>query len=289
MKLSIFPKAKALPKTKDEKIFHSKFASSPYLPEIVEITSDDELIEVVTSYAWSPAIYSSFRKRENFVSTDFMTLDIDDGLTIEEAEVRCNKFGKCFLILPTTSHTPEHNKFRLIFPLVRTITSLKQYTATWERLHKIFPELDKQCSDVCRFYFASSLDDGVFCAGPFLEPAEIINNKVDSVIKEWRLVDKEFYKDKNLLEIIYKEIPEKIPESVDNFLRNAPSGLPGSWRCSLNAFVFSLALMGVEEDKIVGIIEEVAPDPLDKRDINTITVALRDGKKAKELNESDNE
>ena len=287
MKISIFPKALSHPKTKEEKSFNAKFTSSPYPPEIVEINTEDELISLVTSKAWSPALFKNFRRKEDFLSTDFMVLDIDQGLTITEAETRCRKLGKCFLILPTANHTPQQNRFRLIFPLVKTVRTMRQYSATWENLSTIFPELDKQCSDCCRFYFGSNMSDGVFCDGPMLEPVEIIDRTYDIVIKEWKIVDKEFYKGKNLLEVIYDEVPERIPDCVDFFLRNASEGIPGGWICALNAFVFTLALMGVEDDTIVTLVENLAPAPLDRKDTDQINRSLKDGKKAKVLREVD--
>lgn len=53
MKISIFPEAAPLPKSKAEKSKEAKYFSRPYLPEVVEVDTDEALLEVVTSFAWS--------------------------------------------------------------------------------------------------------------------------------------------------------------------------------------------------------------------------------------------
>ncbi len=281
MLLSIFPKAEPHPKTADEKAFQSRYSSTPHLPETLTVRNDDELISIITNNAWSPSVFRGARKIEHFISTDFMVLDIDDGLTIEQAELRCRNFGHCFLILPTTRHSPDLHKFRIIFPLVRTITTRGSFHATWDKLQWLFPELDSACRDCARFYFASTTEDGVFCEGKLLEPELDPKARANQelVIKEWRIVDKAFYEGKNLLEVIYGEtLPEKIPESVDFFLKNAGTGIGGGWRNALNAFVFTLSVHGVEDDKITDLVQTVAPETLDSRDKTTIKTAMRDGK-----------
>ena len=83
MKLSIFPKGKALP-TKAEKAKEARFTSKPFTPDIVEIFTDKDLIDVITKYCWSPFIFKEFRREDNFISVDFLVYDIYKGQTIEE-------------------------------------------------------------------------------------------------------------------------------------------------------------------------------------------------------------
>ncbi len=124
MKLSIFPKAEALPKSKEEKSRQAWYTSKPHLPEIINVSTDQELIDVICSSAWSPSIFDGFRNQNNFISTDFMVLDIDENMTIEEAEKVVHELDVCCLCIPSTSFTSDHHKFRLIFPLSRAITNL---------------------------------------------------------------------------------------------------------------------------------------------------------------------
>lgn len=280
MKISIFEKANFLPKNKDDKIALSKLASNPNLPTIINITTEEDLINAITLYGWSPSIFSGVRHNDNFISTDFMSLDIDSGLTIEEAEKRVQTLGLCCLCLPSPSHTETTHKFRLIFPLAKTILSREDFDSTWDFLQKQFPELDIQCSDYARWYAPSKMDDGFWQDGEFLIPKkapeakQIINNYKETQVE----VPSEL---KELVKFIYGKERDIIPESVEFFLTNAHTGLSGLWMNSLNSFVFSLALSGVDDIIIEKVLEDISPSELDKRDIYQIQRSIKDGKKAR--------
>jgi hypothetical protein len=291
MQISIFPKAKAHPdKTKvayqyyDKKRGHNvdvyeKQAASKVvnnsIPETVEVNTEDDLIEVVTKYAWSPATFNGSKVMENFIKTDFMVLDIDNGLTIDEAERITSEKNLSALCLPSPSHTEENHKFRLVFPLSWSIFDKPTFDATWKKLEEIFPDTDPQCKDCSRFYFASTMDDGFWNEGELFEPQEV---KVEvKRFTESNTVSTEKFEDKDVLTFLYNEIPERIPEAVSTFLENAHTGLPDGWIMPLNACCFTLALQGVTEEKIYSVIEKLAPEELDSRDIETIERAISDG------------
>jgi hypothetical protein len=281
MKLSIYPRVNFLPKNKDEKALQSKLASNPNLPQILEINTEEDLINAVTSYGWSPSIFSGVRHNDNFVSTDFMSLDIDSGLRIEDAEKRVQSLGLACLCLPSPSHTQELHKFRLIFPLAKTIFTPEDFDATWDFLQNQFPELDAQCSDYARWYAPSKMDDGFWQDGEFLVP------KKAPQIQQNFLNYKETQVDvpeglSEIIKLLYGKDRETIPESVEFFLTNAHTGLPGLWINALNSCVFSLALSGVDDTIIEEVIAKIAPEALDKRDLYQINRSIKDGKKAKQ-------
>lgn len=170
MRISIFPAAKAHPKNKDEKHAEAKKFSAPNIPKIVNIANDDQLVQFVTSHAWSPFIFDGTRKEENFVSTDFLVFDIDEGMTIPECEAIIAREKLCCLCLPSPSHTDEAQRFRIILPLARTITSLTTYAETWKRGAALFGVADEQCKDGCRGYFGCTTDDGFWLEGDFFTP-----------------------------------------------------------------------------------------------------------------------
>src|SRR5690606_4246917 len=107
------PHVSPLPQTKADKADAAKQAT---IPETVEITTEDDLIRIVENYVWSPSIFTGKRAKSNFKSSDFAVLDIDDGLTIQEAEEIITEANYACLCLPSMSHTEEHHRFRLIFP-----------------------------------------------------------------------------------------------------------------------------------------------------------------------------
>lgn len=120
MKISVFTQI-GLPKNKEEKRVLSKFSSYPHLPEEERVNNLDTLIHITTNWGWSPFTFKGHRKQDNFLSCDFAVLDIDDSLTIEDAKKRVKELNYLCICMPTASHTKELNKFRLIFPLSKSI------------------------------------------------------------------------------------------------------------------------------------------------------------------------
>lgn len=281
MKISIFPKANFLPKNKDDKIALSKLASNPNLPKIIDIGNEEDLISAVTSYGWSPSIFSGYRHNDNFISTDFMSLDIDSGLTIEECEQRVQSLNLACLCLPSPSHTKQNAKFRLIFPLAKTILNKDDFDKTWEWLQSKFPEIDAQCSDYARWYAPSKSEDGFWQDGEFLIPKKLeTKEEFIKIPLENQVEVPEDIKD--IVKLLYGKERDTIPEAVEFFLTNAKTGLPGLWINSLNSFVFSLALSGVDDIIIENVVADISPDELDSRDLYQIKRSIRDGRRAKE-------
>lgn len=278
MRLSIFPEVTPLPKSKEEKSQQSKKAS---FCEVRSAANDDELVRLVTSHAWSPFIFNKNKRlSENFLSTDLLVYDVDEDLTIDEAEAIVTKAGLCCLCLPSTSHSPEKHRFRLILPLARTITNAEVYAQTWQAGATLFGVVDEQTKDLGRFYFGCRQDDGFWLEGDFFtpvlpEPSKDVNYTPSQtyMVQVTADIDK-------LITDIYGEKREKIPEAVDFFVKNAATGLKGSWVNKLNSFVFSLSLSGVDERVIMDVCEQLAPESLDSRDMYQIKRAIRDGKAA---------
>lgn len=281
MKLSIYSKVNFLPKNKDEKILQSKLASNPNLPDILDICNDEDLIKAVTSFGWSPSIFSGVRHNDNFISTDFMSLDIDSGLRIEDAEKRVQSLGLACLCLPSPSHTEVAHRFRLIFPLAKTILNCADFDSTWDWLQKQFPELDAQCSDYARWYAPSKMEAGFWQDGEFLVPKKVPTKEKEVYnIKETQVLVPEELGD--IVKLLYGKERDTIPEAVEFFLTNAHTGLPGLWINSLNSCVFSLALSGVDDSIIEEVISKISPELLDSKDLYQIKRSIKDGRKARE-------
>lgn len=288
MLLSIFIKAKAHPKGKQEKAYNSQFCGKPHEPSIVEINTEDDLFDVITQYAWSPSIYCDTRSLKNFLFADFIAADIDDGMTLQEAEKLCEKANLTAMVAPSPSHTKEHHKFRIVVPLVKRITDLATFDATWKKLEEIFPALDQQCKDASRFYFAcrTDTDDCFWYEGDMLEPAEVQINNLTYEQSRSRInttVSSGDLENKDILTFLYGKVPRRISGAVAHFFENADSGLSGEWTCSLNSAVFALALLKIDEDKIWEAIDSVSPEPLDEKDEYQIKKAIRDGYGKSEL------
>lgn len=277
MKLSVFPNANPHPKGKEEKNRESKKVSAPYKPNTIEFNNENDLIEAVCSNAWSPFVFSNYRKAEDFVSCDLLVYDIDAGLRIEEAEKIIDQNKIACLCLPSPSHSESNHRFRIIIPLSSTITSAEVYRQTWLEGAKLFGVVDEQCKDIARFYFGSSMTDGFWIEGELYEPKKPVTpvNKMYEPSKTLMIpVDGDI---KDIVKSIYGEDRKKIPEIVEFFIKNAHTGLKGRWINTLNSFCFSLALSRVPEDKIYEACVSLAPDELDDKDLYQIKRAIKDG------------
>jgi hypothetical protein len=279
MKLSIWPKANAHPKSKEEKRSESFKVSDPYLPEAVEFWTDDELKDIVTTHAWSPFTFSSFRHADNFLSCDLLVYDIDEGLTIEQAKQIAIRKNLACLVLPSPSHTEEAHRFRIILPLVVPITNAEVYEATWNFGAEIFPTCDKQTCDLARFYFGCTDSDGFWNEGAMFEPQAPLLKLEQSSPQSGELMLPVTGDINELVLAIYGEKRSVVPEAVDFFIRNAHTGLQGEWNSSLNRFCFSLALSEVADDVILAVCKQLAPNDLDKKDLYQIRRSIEDAKK----------
>lgn len=283
MRISVYKKADYSAKSKEDKNILSKLSSFPNLPETITVSDIDSLITAITSYAWSPSVFEGKRHNDNFISADFMAVDFDNGLRIEEAEKIVQRLGLAALCLPSSSHTPEHHKFRLVFPMAKTISSKKIYDDTWDYLLGLFPMIDPSCSDYARYYIRSSMDDGFYQDGDFLLPVE----KAAEPEMEYNLseVHLEVTDDiEKVVEELYGEKRTKIPEAVHFFLKNAYTGIQGGWTNALNSAAFSLSLSGIDDTIIWEVCDRLCPDGgLDKKDKYQVTRAIRDGKKKRDI------
>jgi hypothetical protein len=286
MKLSIFPEVLAHPVGKQQKDREAFKTSNPYMPEVLAITNEQQLMDVVSSYAWSASVFRGFRLKANFHSADFIAIDVDDGLTIDEAMEICEREKLTSLCLPSPSYTHDNQRFRIIFPLETTISDQRMYDATWSRLREIFPMLDASCSDASRFFYGcrTDMDVGFWLEAELLRPVipPAITPKRNNVNQRFNYNNEHVSVDTlgevaDIIEHLYKEPRNKIPEAVAFFLEKAHTGIEGGWWNALNKFAFVLSLQGCDYDDIIEVVEQLAPQELDDRDMKCIDYAYQDG------------
>lgn len=277
MKLSIFKDTKAHPKGKDEKRVE---ASKARYPETVTVKDDEDLIKLVTSYAWSPFVFDGYRDAGSFISCDFLTYDIDEGMTIDEADKLISEAGYTCLCLPSPSHTPEAHRFRLVLPLATTITDPEIYRATWLDGAKYLGVVDEQCKDLARFMFGSTQDDGFWYEGELITPVrpEPVPEKLAYRPSADTLVNVTGDK-AELVAQLYGGPRTKVSEAVMYFIDNAHTGIPRAWTNTISKAAFSLSLSKVDENVIMQLFEELAPEPLSESDLFQINKGIKDGEK----------
>ena len=278
MKLSIFKNCKALP-TKAEKAVQARFTSKPFLPEVIEVVTTDDVIEIICNNAWSPSIFKEFRRQDGFISTDFIVLDIDEEMRIEEAEEVIHMLNICCICIPSTSFTPEDHRYRLIFPLAKTISNKDDFEATMRSVAEHFPAVPACLGDTGRFFFGGKLVDGFYFDSKLLEPIKA-PKKLSKTLKVDYSTTERVEVGESLEELVlalYGEVREKIPESIAYFLENAPDNLEGEWYCRGNSFLFTAALTGCEEDAIKDVFFSLYPHEIDSKVEYAIDKILREG------------
>jgi hypothetical protein len=114
---------------------------------------------------WSPAIFKpARRKKENVIELSMLVLDIDGGMTIDQADKTLRKLGALACICTTHSHqrvTPGHPKaqdcFRVVILLADPI-SADNYPRLWEWGNDLFKgKIDAGCKDASRMYYLPAI------------------------------------------------------------------------------------------------------------------------------------
>jgi len=282
MKLSVFPESKAHPKSKEEKKSNSFKVSKPYKPLLKEFSTTDELIDIVCNNTWSPFVFKDYRRESDFISTDFIAFDIDSGMRIEESEKVVHQLDIDCLCLPSPSFTEEDHRYRLIFPLARTITNVADYKQTYYDLAKNFP-VDPACKDAARFYYGSTLESGYLYESKLLVPIPAEKPK-NSEIKRFEhkanvVVGEDI---EGLVESLYGEPRTKIPDTIAYFFEHIGTGFPGEMYVRSNSFLFTCGLLGLESDRIEAVFYELYPYDVDSNVRHMVQKVIEEGYEVRE-------
>lgn len=94
------------------------------------------------------------RSNVNFIGTNVLTVDIDEGWTLQEFlnDDFVKRYGT--LVYTTPSHTEAQNKMRGVFVLERGIFDAVEMRAALTGVIRKFGG-DQACKDVCRLFFGS--------------------------------------------------------------------------------------------------------------------------------------
>ena len=213
-----------------------------------------------------------------------MVLDIDNGMTITEAEAIVDQLGYACLCLPSTSHSPQLHKFRLVFPLLTTIRSKPVFEATMKNLAEHFPADPSCIGDTARFFFGCKMTDGFWTDGNLVKPEQPEDIEKPRMVRGINVASNISVGEEieELVEALYGSDRKKIPEQVDYWLREAHTGLEGEWTLTCNSAIFTLGLQGVPFDVVEEVFRTIAPEELDDKDITMLTKAWHDGDNARD-------
>lgn len=104
--------------------------------------------------SFRPGILKNGLKQINWVRQQVFALDIDDGMTIQEAITKLKELhiNACF-IYTSFSHTEEHHKFRIIFVSDCVITDAEIRDKLQATLMGVFHNVDPSCKNRDRLFF----------------------------------------------------------------------------------------------------------------------------------------
>ena len=94
------------------------------------------------------------RNNESWLCSELIALDIDTGLSIDEA-FKIPQTKHALMIYTSPSHTPSQHRFRIIFDLPYLEINNKRYASIIEKFISIY-NADKQCKDTSRIYFGNN-------------------------------------------------------------------------------------------------------------------------------------
>lgn len=117
------------------------------------ISIKDLAYSMSSGCTFKPA-YMNGTKNEDFISQQVFAIDFDHGTTIESELNKCKSLGIMPIFGYTTfSHTPESNRFRLVFLNNEVIYDIKKRRKLQYSLMKAFGFCDPACKDETRMFF----------------------------------------------------------------------------------------------------------------------------------------
>ena len=113
----------AINTTFTDKAKQEEFASIVKTFENVEVTREELAQLINLGYAFCAQHKDNYKKSANFTGSDFIAVDIDDGMTVQDA--LANEFVKqhAAILYTTVNHSEEFQRFRIVFEVETTITS----------------------------------------------------------------------------------------------------------------------------------------------------------------------
>ena len=154
-RITSFPLAELTTGSRQEKQTIAPRATNGTLSEVKTF---EEVINLAANNTISLNEYTdNKRSGSKFLRTNLIGLDIDDNLTLTETKNKLNDLGWRYGIYTSFNHLKNGvDKFRVVLELNEHVTDEATYKATWSSIHSQFHGVDRQCSDIARFYFHSN-------------------------------------------------------------------------------------------------------------------------------------
>ncbi|WP_162742232.1 plasmid replication protein, CyRepA1 family [Nitratireductor sp. OM-1] len=122
-----------------------------------EVTIEELAGAILSGYAYS-AQFSGNRKTSNFQSGGFVSVDVDAGISLDDAANIHIVEQSATMIYTTASHTEEVHRFRIVFALEEPITDAKAFRALTRSLALRIGG-DTAATDPVRIFFGNDKAD----------------------------------------------------------------------------------------------------------------------------------
>ncbi|RKP44481.1 hypothetical protein D7Z26_26585 [Cohnella endophytica] len=158
----------------------------------VDITIDELASELVKGKTFVPATLKSIdgvqkRQKQYWHSQQIIALDIDDGLSLDEALSDSFIKDNAAFLYTSFSHSPSKHKFRIVFALDKPVLIYKHFEHIWEYLFSQLPYADSACRDGVRLFYGGRevytidmsnrvLVDSVLAKKGFWSDIELVSN-----------------------------------------------------------------------------------------------------------------
>ncbi|MGK7957196.1 MAG: PriCT-2 domain-containing protein, partial [Crocosphaera sp.] len=217
---------------------------------------------VKRGHAWSCATYDrSMRSKGNYQQGQLIGLDIDNGLTLDDAlnHPFVKQYGQ--LIYTSASHqkpkgdTPPCDRFRIVFSASQPIKDIDSYEQLVKAVMGHFHEADEACKDASRYWAGNSQAEIFILDGDPL-PASLIEEASSQAKIEWEAREK---RRQETLARVNEQNPDEVKSLAIEALNFIPPRQPGTgtYQESLRVLMALTTIFGQTE--AIAIAEAWSP------------------------------
>lgn len=216
-----------------------------------------ELAEVICQTPWSPATFKdNHRLKSNFISTELIALDVDDGMSLDQA-LEIFK-GMKHVIATTRSHQKDKNgtvcdRFRVVLCLSELVSDSKRFEATARSLIDMYGS-DPQCKDASRMFY---------------ECVDVVSVNEDG--QKVQVLDAPIVETPPTRSNLSSEQKGRLSKSTLEFL--VMGAEPGQWNISLFKAAKDWQEQGYDEAEFIDRASLIEA-PLDDKDLSTVRSAF---------------
>jgi hypothetical protein len=123
--------------------------------EPVEVSAPEYADAVSLGWAISAQFLSGHRKTKNFICAGFLAADVDDGMTLQEAQDHAFVRHHAGFIHTTASHTEARHRLRIVFLLDEAIETARDWADALFGLALLLGS-DRSATDPARLFYGNS-------------------------------------------------------------------------------------------------------------------------------------